>query len=281
MMYRKVIVVGTGLIGGSIGKALIKKGLAREVVGVCRREVSAERALREKAVTSAVVEDYETVCLGADIIVIATPLGTIKEALDKLSLCSLSQDTLVTDAGSTKKDIVEYASKYQDKMVFVGSHPMAGSEKSGVENSFSEMFEGATCLVTPGKETTSDARKKVADFWGSLGAVVREISPEGHDHGIAFSSHLPHAAAYALAGVLEEKLPAYLFAGGFKDTTRIASSDAELWSEIFESNRRNVLGAIGKYKEKLTVIEEEIQFGSKKSLLERLDKWRKLRDELV
>ena len=280
-MYRKAVVIGTGLIGGSIGKALIKRGLAGEVVGLCRRASSAERALKEKAVTSAVVEEYQASLKGADIIVIATPINTIKDVIDKLSSCVLDSGAVITDAGSTKKDIVEYASRYRDKISFVGSHPMAGSEKSGVENSSPDMFVGSTCLITPDAGTSEDVRRKVADFWTSIGAVVHEMSPEKHDNGIAFSSHLPHAAAYALAGVLEEKLPPYLFASGFKDTTRIASSDAELWSEIFGSNRHNVLEAIEKYKEKLSVIEEKIRSGNKKDLLERLDKWRKLRDELI
>jgi prephenate dehydrogenase len=281
MMYKKVVIVGTGLIGGSVGKALIERRLAGEIVGVCRRGSSAERAVKEKAVTSAVVEEYGESCLGADIVIIATPVDAIKSVMDKLASCVSFSNTVVTDAGSTKRDIVEYASRYSDRMRFVGSHPMAGSEKSGVENSRPDMFEGSVCLVTPDKSTSADAQKIVTGLWTALGAKVRVMTPEGHDHGIAFSSHLPHAAAYALAGVLEGKFPPYIFAGGFKDTTRIASSDAELWSEIFESNGTNVIGAIQLYKEKLSVIEEDIRCGRKKDLLEKLDKWRKLRDEIA
>lgn len=281
MKYKKVVIIGTGLIGGSIGKALLEKKLASEVIGVSRRASSRDRAVKEKAVTSAVVENYEESCSGADIVVIATPINAIKETIDKLQGCVLSKDTVITDAGSTKKDIVEHASKYKDKIRFVGSHPMAGSEKSGVENSRADMFEGSVCLLTPDKNTGIEAKEKIKDFWMSLGAEVREMSPVEHDHGIAFSSHLPHAAAYALAGVLEEKLPPYIFAGGFRDTTRIASSDAELWSEIFESNSKNVLEALEKYKIKLSIIEEAIRSGKKKDLLEKLERWRKLRDELL
>lgn len=281
MMYKKVVVIGTGLIGGSIGKALIERKLAGEVIGVCRRASSAERALKEKAVTSAVVDDYKTSCEGADIVVIATPIDTIKDVIAKLALDVSSPGIIVTDAGSTKKDIVEHASGYRDKMLFVGSHPMAGSEKIGVENSYPGIFEGSTCIITPDAGTVDDAREKVAGFWSSLGAVIREMSPEDHDYGIAFSSHLPHVAAYALAGVLEEKLPPYLFAGGFKDTTRIASSDAGLWAEIFGSNRRNILKAIEKYKEKLTDLEGKIRSENKKDLCDSLNKWKRLKDDLV
>jgi prephenate dehydrogenase len=281
MTYGKVVVVGAGLIGGSIGKALIERKLAKEVIGICRRASSAEKAAEEKAVTFASVDNYEESCAGADIVIIATPVNTIKDVIDKLSVCVLASGAVVTDAGSTKRDIVEHASKYTGKMSFVGSHPMAGSEKSGVENSRADMFEGSVCLVTPDKGTSPDALKKVTDLWISLGATVHEMSPEAHDHGMAFSSHLPHVAAYALAGALEEKFPPYIYAGGFKDTTRIASSDAALWAEIFDSNRENVLEAIGKYKEKISSIERDISSRNKKNIQERLDKWRKLRDELV
>nr|HPN73348.1 prephenate dehydrogenase [Candidatus Omnitrophota bacterium] len=270
-----------GLIGGSAGKALIARGLAKEVVGICRRESSAERALKEKAVTSAVVGGYDSNCREADIVLVATPVNAIIPALEKLADCDMGADTAVTDAGSTKGDIVLHASKLEGKLRFVGSHPMAGSEKSGVENSSASLFEGSVCLLTPDASTKPEVKKKISDFWIALGAEVREMSPGDHDRGVAFSSHLPHAAAYALAGTLEEKLPRYLFAGGFRDTTRVASSDAALWSEIFDSNRGNVLKAIEKYREKLGVIEEEIRSGRKKDLLERLERWRKLRDEIV
>ncbi|MFA6636666.1 MAG: prephenate dehydrogenase/arogenate dehydrogenase family protein [Candidatus Omnitrophota bacterium] len=281
MTYGKVVVVGTGLIGGSIGKALIERRLAKEVIGVCRRVVSAEKAEKEGAVTSAVVNNYKESCAGADMVIIATPVDTIKDVIDRLSDCAFLPGAVVTDAGSTKKDIVEHAAKYTGKIIFVGSHPMAGSEKSGVENSRADMFEGSVCLVTPDKGTLPDSLKKVTDFWASLGAAVHKMSPEDHDHGMAFSSHLPHAAAYALAGLLEEKFPPYIFAGGFKDTTRIASSDVALWAEIFDSNRENVLEAIRKYKEKISSIERDISSSDKKNIREKLDKWRKLRDELV
>lgn len=280
MKYQKIVVVGPGLIGGSIGKALLEKGLSSEVVGICRRGSSAAKALEEKAVTSAVVENYAESCAGADIVVIATPVDAVKGVIDELARCVAGSRTVVTDAGSTKKDIVDHASKYADNMFFVGAHPMAGSENSGVENSTPELFEGSVCLVTPVKGTCPEAKKKITSFWEDLGATVKEMAPEEHDIGVAFSSHLPHVAAYALAGVLEENLPHYLFAGSFRDTTRVASSNADLWSQIFEANRENVLKAVETYRARLEMLGDDIRRGKKQRLLARLNKWKGLRDEI-
>jgi prephenate dehydrogenase len=280
MKFGKVAIIGMGLIGGSIGKALIELGLAEEVIGVCRRQSSLDRAVSEKSLTKGFVNSYDEALADADIVIIATPVHTIKEVLEALSGC-LEKDVLVTDVGSTKKEIAECAGRYKDNFVFIGSHPLAGSERKGVEFSAADLFKGSVCVITPGDGTDEDHKKKLKGFWEALGAAVMETTPERHDEVLAFSSHLPHVVAFALAGILDGDFPKEMFSTGFKDTTRIASSDAVLWSDIFFSNRDNVLKSITRYKEVLSGIEEDIRAGDREGLKEKLEKFKRLRDEII
>ena len=279
MKLKKVVIIGMGLIGGSIGKAILKKGLADEVVGVCRRESSLERAVKEKSLTKGFVNSYDQAVEGADLIIIATPVHTVKEVFDGLSEVLSSSEILVTDAGSTKKEIVDYADKYKDNFSFLGAHPLAGSEKTGVEYSTSDLFENSLCVITPGEHSSSENIEKLSAFWQSLGAEVDIIAPELHDEILAFTSHLPHIAAYALCGTVDDKFFKYV-STGFKDTTRIASSDALLWSDIFMSNKENVLKSIEKYKAILTNIEAAIRDDKIEVLKEQLNSIKNKRDEI-
>ncbi|MFQ5951916.1 MAG: prephenate dehydrogenase [Candidatus Omnitrophota bacterium] len=279
MKYKKIVIIGTGLIGGSIGKALLEKGLAEEVIGVCRRQSSLDRALKEKAVSSGFVNSYEEALPGAEIIFIATPVHTIKEVFEKMA-GAVTAGTIVTDVGSSKKEIVEFARRFKDKFSFVGGHPLAGSEKTGVESSNADLFEDSVCILTPTAETRGEDVKKLKELWESIGATVGIISPEKHDENLAFSSHLPHAVAYALAGARDKEIPKEMFATGFKDTTRIASSDAMLWSDIFVSNRDNVLKAIERFKKALSEIESAIKGNKEEDLKKLLENYKALRDEL-
>ena len=281
MKYKKIVIIGMGLIGGSIGKALIEKGLAEEVVGICRRQSSLDRAVKEKSLTRGYVNNHAEAVEGADIIFIATPVHTIKDMLDILTETVKDNKTLVTDVGSTKKEIVEYASQYKDKFHFIGAHPLAGLEKAGVEYSDADLFEGSVCILTPTADTHKEDTQKLQNFWESTGATVVVMGPEEHDRNLAFSSHLPHVVAYALAGTLEQQIPKAMYATGFKDTTRIASSDASLWSDILLSNRENILESIKKFQEILTDVEKDIDSGNIEGLKKKLDKYRSLRDDIL
>ncbi len=279
MKMRKVVVIGMGLIGGSIGKALLKKELADKVVGVCRRQSSLDRAIKEGALTCGYVNNYEEATSGADMIIIATPVAIIKDVLQGLAEVIKDHSVIVTDVGSTKKEIVNYAQQASKSFLFVGGHPLAGSEKSGVENSTAGLFEGSLCVITDDAGVTdTGALRKVADIWKAMGARVQVQSPEEHDGMIAFTSHLPHIAAYALVGALPPP-PLSMLASGFKDTTRIASSDAFLWSEIFLSNREKLLVAIKRFKEVISGIENDIQENNKALLEIKLRDFKKARDE--
>ena len=280
MKYNKIAIIGTGLIGGSIGKALISRGLADEVIGVCRRESSLKRAIDEKAVTKCFVNNYEEALEGVDIIFIATPVETVKEVLEKLSSVKLKKGVIVTDVGSTKKDIVDFAAKYKSSFIFLGTHPLAGSEKTGVEFAKDGFFEDSVCVLTPDKDIDKRVIDRMQLFWQDLGARVEVITPDEHDLILAYTSHLPHIAAYALAGSADESFAPFV-STGFKDTTRIASSDPLLWAEIFLTNKDNVLKTIARYKSELSIIEESIKQGDEKRLIGILENYKRIRDEIV
>lgn len=280
MKFKKIVIIGTGLIGGSIGKALIAKGLASEVVGICRRESSLLKALEEKAITKGYVEDYQEALKGAEIIFIATPVHTIRQSLDKIGGIVRDRNVVVTDVGSTKKEICKYAAKFRNKFTFIGGHPMAGSEKAGVENSAPDLFNGSVCLLVKDKKIKEELFGKLKFLWEALGAKVFTVSPEVHDRNLAFSSHLPHIAAYALAGTVENEFPVTMAATGFRDTTRIASSDAVIWTDIFMSNRKYMLEAVKKYKKTLLKVEKCIKDKDEQQLQKYLKNFKKVRDEL-
>ncbi|MBD3425667.1 MAG: prephenate dehydrogenase/arogenate dehydrogenase family protein [Candidatus Omnitrophica bacterium] len=279
--FRKIVVIGTGLIGGSICKALMKKQLVEEVVGVCRRESSLERALKERAITRGFVNSYPEALKGAEAVFIATPVHTIKDVFESLADTVDSSDVIVSDVGSTKREIVLAAGKFSDRFSFVGAHPLAGSEKTGVEHSCAELFEDSVCVLTPERSTSADARGKIKMLWQEMGATVVELSPGEHDEYLAYTSHLPHAAAFALVNALEEKIPQQMVSSGFRDTTRIAASDPALWSDIFMTNRDNVLGSIKRYKKMLESIEKALRENDRGQLERLLEEARRKRDEIV
>ncbi len=278
MKYKKIAIIGMGLIGGSLGKAILSKGLADEVIGVCRRESSLEKAQEEKALTKGYVNNYDEALKGAEIIFIATPVHTIMEVLAKLDKTDLDANVIVTDAGSTKKEIVDFAKKFKDKYSFVGGHPLAGSEKSGVEYSIGDLYEDSLCVLTKDKDTKEEDLKKIKALWEKIGAKVDVVSPEEHDRILSFTSHLPHVVAYCLSGVQKKNFLKYA-STGFRDTTRIAASDPILWSDIFMDNKENVLESIETFKKELSLLEKDIREGHKEDLIEKLKKYKDIRDE--
>ncbi|MBF0215620.1 MAG: prephenate dehydrogenase [Candidatus Omnitrophica bacterium] len=256
--FSKVVIIGMGLIGGSIGKALLEKRIALEVVGVFRRKISLEKAIKEKSLSGGYVDDYNEALKGAELIIIATPVNTIMRVLERLSKEVKDREVIVTDVGSTKKEIVDYARQFRSKFIFIGAHPIAGSERTGVEYSKSGLFTGSICVLTRDRYIPRKAFARLKSLWTALGAKVDIISPHQHDRFLAFTSHLPHAVAYALAGSESPDMAKYM-ATGFRDTARIASSDPSLWADIFLSNRGNLLKAIKVYRERLGLIEKFVR----------------------
>lgn len=279
MKLKRAVIIGMGLIGGSIGKALLKKGLADEVIGVCRRQSSLDRAVKENSLTGGFVNDLKDAVKGADIVFIATPVGGIKDMLEKLASVVSSGKTIVTDVGSTKSEIVDAAAAFKEKYSFVGGHPLAGSERAGVEYSRADLFEGSCCILTRGSFTKEEDIETLRGLWQALGADVDIVTPKKHDEILSYTSHLPHVIAYSLVGTQTGDHAKYT-STGFKDTTRIAMSDQTLWSDIFMSNREDILKAIEKFKESLADIEKDIRENSVEELNSKLKKYRDLRNEL-
>jgi len=278
MKFKKVVIIGMGIIGGSIGKALLERGIADEVVGVCRRQSSLDRAVKMDVLTTGYVNNYPEATAGADMIFIATPVPVIKDVLRDLAQV-LDGGVIVTDVGSAKREIVERAEGFKDRFSFVGGHPIAGSEKSGVEYAKGDLFQDSLCVLTRGRSTIEKDLLKVKELWDDMGAKTEVLSPEEHDEIIAFTSHLPHVAAYSLTGAQREEYYRFM-ATGFKDTSRIASADPVLWRGILMSNRESVLKSIERFREVLSDIEEAIRQKDGQSLEEKLRSCKEARDEI-
>ena len=276
--FNKIAIIGVGLIGGSIGLAVKKKKLAKQVVGICRRKISARSALRKKAVDK-VTLDYKEGLKGADLVIIATPVGRVIDIAEKV-IKNSEGNLILTDVGSTKEMIVKEIEKIVPSRIrFIGSHPMAGSEKNGVSSADEDLFKNSVCVVTKTGKTDNEALNKVKRFWSDIGATCRVLSPAKHDYYISFISHVPHIVAMALASSVHPDSLRYA-STGFKDTTRVASSDPILWHDIFVSNAKSIKVALSRYKKILNEIEKNISGNKREALINILTRSKIIRDKL-
>jgi prephenate dehydrogenase len=247
--WKKTTLVGVGLLGGSLGLALRKRRLAGSVAGFVRRASSVVECKRVGAVDVA-TRDLEEAVSGADLIVLCTPIAQM-EPLARQMCPFLAPGAVVTDVGSVKGTVVRNLEGLIAEAggSFVGSHPMAGSEKTGVASAKADLFERAVCVVTPTPKSNRAAVRSVERLWKSAGARLLRLSPETHDLLVSRSSHLPHVLAASLANfVLSPKHPkeqALLCANGFRDTTRIASGSPEMWRDIAMANGANLADVLG------------------------------------
>ena len=279
-LFRRVAIIGPGFMGASLGLAIKKKGLAKEIIGIGRHEAS----LREASAVGAIDEntmDLKKGVNGADLIVLATPVNAIVDVLEILGK-EFRRNAIVTDIGSTKSTIVERAEKVlHHSVLFVGSHPLVGSEKKGPAHANATVYEGGMCVMTPTDKTNRLAKEKIKHFWSLLGCSVKMMDPQEHDESLAYISHLPHLAAFALMKAMPENC-LELAPQGLKDTTRIAASDPEIWRDIALSNHRYILKAIDENVKALSAIRKAIvtrdqaaltdMFKQAKIKRERLDK---------
>lgn len=248
MRWQKITIVGVGLLGGSIGLAVRKNRLARHVVGFVRREASIADCRQTGAVSHATL-DIEEAVSDADLVVLCTPIGQMRSLAEQF-VHVLKPGAVVTDVGSVKLPVVRQLEPLiaNAGAHFVGSHPMAGSEKAGVHAARADLFNCAVCVITPTARSHKPAVRQLEQFWHAIGARTIKLDPAKHDALVGFSSHLPHVVAAALARrVLDPARPkeqALLCAEGFKDTTRVASSSPEMWSDIAVANKRNLARAI-------------------------------------
>ena len=213
----------------------------------------------------------------ADLVVVCTPVAEIVDHILKAAGAAPPR-AILTDAGSTKESIVKAVeAKLGKGNRFVGSHPLAGSEKSGVENARADLFEGRVVVVTPSRKTDSDCLSTVADFWSGLGASVLVMSPAEHDKALATTSHLPHLIAAAVARLTgQDELP--LTAGGWRDLTRIAAGDPELWTQILLENRSHVLKSLAGFEKTVAAFRVALERGDRRKLLQLLTEGKQVRD---
>lgn len=281
MKFKRITIIGVGLIGGSVGLAIKKRHLAKEVVGVFRRSSTMRKALAKKAVDRGTMNIAEGV-KKADLIIVAGPVRSIPKLVHK-AMRYAKEGSIVTDVGSTKRwiiDKVSVFSKDRPGVSFVGSHPMAGSEHAGVEFSEADLLEGSPCIVTKQSGVSTAAIKTVSGFWRSLGAKVSIITPRQHDKAVALVSHLPHLAAFSLAGSVPESALKYA-AEGFKDTTRVASSDPKLWADILISNRSEVLSSAETFKRQNNKLIEALRKSDYNGVVKILSNARSVRNKLA
>jgi len=256
-------VVGLGLIGGSLVRAVKARGLPYRVVGVARREETRRAALACGAVDEACATAAEAAPESA-IVVLALPVLRIPDVLKEIAR-HLPGGAVVTDVGSTKRSLTEDAARILPPGVsFVGAHPIAGTENSGFDSSFPELFDGARCILTPGKNSSPEAVDKVNSLWQAVGSRVEVMDPAVHDSILAVISHLPHIVAYALvnaAAAADRDHPGLLgyTGGGFRDFTRIAASHSVMWRDICLDNRDEVLQAVDSFIEEVSHLRDLVR----------------------
>jgi prephenate dehydrogenase len=280
VMFDEVAIVGPGLIGASMGLALRERGLARKIVGIGRRQVSLDKALGVGAIDKATLDPAKGV-RDADLVVLATPIRTLDTIMPVVAE-HLKAETLVTDVASTKArvvDVVSSALRGRPDVSYIPTHPMAGGERSGPEAAAADLFEGAVCIITPLTNTFPESKSAIVRMWEAMGARTVSMTPQAHDRAVARVSHLPHLAAAALMATLDsDELD--LCGRGLLDTTRIASSNPDIWVDICRSNREQIREALLGYVEVLGKLADSLGEGELGRLRELLAVAKQRRDDL-
>lgn len=280
--FKKLALVGVGLLGGSLGLAARQRRLAARVEGYVRRPDSVAESVRAGAVDAASL-DLASVVTGADLVVLCTPVAQMRPLVETM-LPALARGALVTDVGSVKGIVVEELEPLVSGAGahFVGSHPMAGAERTGVGAARADLFEGQVCVLTPTRKTKAEALRKTEEFWGAVGARLMTLSPAAHDDLVGRSSHLPHVVAAELSNyILSPAHPAEqarLCASGFRDTTRIASGSPEMWRDIALANRENLARVLGVFIEDLQEFQHALEKADARAIEEFFLKAKQRRD---
>jgi prephenate dehydrogenase len=278
MRIQTLTIVGVGLIGGSLGLAAKRRGLAERVIGVGRQQSSLDAALTRGVIDEGTL-DLCAAVHRADVAVFCTPVDRIVDQV-LAAAPGCRRGTLLTDAGSCKAAIVAAIDgRLPEGVHFVGSHPLAGSEKRGPEHAAADLFSGCVTVVTRTARTHPDALDGTANLWRLLGSHVKVMTPEDHDRALALTSHLPHLTASALAGILPPELHE-LTATGFRDTTRVAAGDPALWTGIFRQNQAATLEALGRLEDQLAHFKQALLAGDRNLLDTLLTQGKKVRDAL-
>ncbi len=286
VLFDKIALVGIGLIGGSIALAARRAGVARSIVAATRRAETAEAANRLKLVDHCGT-DLATACDGADLVIVCTPVGACGDAARTVAP-RLKPGCIVSDVGSVKQAVIDAMQPHIPAGVhFVPAHPVAGTENSGPEAGFAELFDGRWTILTPLPDNDPAAVSTLEAFWKRLGSQVEKIPAADHDRILAITSHLPHLIAYTIVGTADD-LGGHLnsevlkyAAGGFRDFTRIAASDPTMWRDVFLNNREAVLEVLQRFQEDLFYLQRAIRWGEGDKLFDLFTRTREIRRALI
>ena len=279
----QITIFGVGLIGGSLALALRTAGFCNRIVGCSRNEAHLQRAIELGVIDSYSLQPTEAV-VDADIVVLATPVGSFSAILGSIK-DSLKPNVIITDAGSCKGSVVESANNVFGRVPprFIPAHPIAGREKSGVEHADEKLYVGHKVIVTPEQNADSEALQTVIKMWQACGAEVKTLSAKQHDQVLAATSHLPHVIAYALVEtVAKTDCVDEIFefaAGGFRDSSRVASSDPTMWTDICLDNTNEILEVLKQFRGKLEKLEDLIESRSAPEIFKFLENCKTIRDQ--
>jgi cyclohexadieny/prephenate dehydrogenase len=284
--FERIALLGFGLIGGSIARATRLHGLAREIVTTARSEQTRARVV-ELGIVDRVLESNAKAVEDADLVILCVPVGACGAVAQEIAP-SLKAGAVVSDVGSVKAGIVRDMGPHLPANVhFVPAHPVAGTENSGPDSGFAELFINRWCILTPPEGTDAGAVDRLRAFWAALGAKVEIMTPEHHDRVLAITSHLPHLIAYTIVGTADELAQVTesevikFSAGGFRDFTRIAASDPTMWRDIFLNNRDAVLEMLGTFNEDLAKLTRAIRRGDGEALFDHFTRTRAIRRGIV
>jgi cyclohexadieny/prephenate dehydrogenase len=284
--FERVALIGLGLIGSSLSHAMRRAGLARSIVGHARTARTRDTALRLGLVDSVCATAAEAAG-GSDLVILCTPIGTYGQLAEEMAP-ALSAGAILTDVGSVKGAAVRDIGPHVPEAVhFIPGHPIAGTEHSGPESGFADLFDGRWCVLTPPPSADPAAVEKLAAFWRACGSHVEIMDAEHHDLVLAITSHVPHLIAYNIVNTarhLERVTDTEVIkfsAGGFRDFTRIAASDPVMWRDVFLNNREAVLEMLGRFGEDLTALQRAIRFGEGETLFRLFTEARAIRRGII
>jgi cyclohexadieny/prephenate dehydrogenase len=285
-MFQQVALIGVGLIGSSLSHAMRRAKLAGRITACARSEATRATA-RRLGLADEVFEHAADAARGADLVILCTPVGTFAELAAEIT-SDLKEGAILTDAGSVKSAVVRDICPQVPKGVhFVPGHPIAGTEFSGPESGFAELFDGRWCILTPLPGADERAVEKLKTFWEACGSQVEIMTPEHHDLVLAVTSHVPHLIAYNIVGTVAdlervtEKEVIKFSASGFRDFTRIAASDPTMWRDIFMNNKEAVLEILGRFTEDLAALQRAIRWADGDMLFDRFTKTRAIRKGII
>ena len=285
-MFNKVCIIGCGLIGSSIARAIRKNHLSSKIVSSNRSDSVNKKVIELKIVDDS-SSDTKKMAEGSDLIIIATPLSSYEDIISKIKN-SLKSGTILTDVGSVKENVINLIEKDVPANVsWISSHPIAGTEESGPEAGFSELFKNRWCILTPSKKAQEKDIKLLETFWKKIGSKVDIMEAKQHDYILSITSHMPHLIAYNIVNtslnIQDEKESVIIkySAGGLRDFTRIAASNPIMWRDIFIQNKKNTSKMIDKFIEDLEDLKKAIENEDGKKLEEIFTKTKKIRKEIV